>query len=377
MEKFRCSHDSAGRESVMKRKELYMKMDHLDKIPMPTGWEARIESIYEQGARKRSRVRRWQYAAAACMTIFLSGFAFPGYTQNLPVYSKIFALFEKQNYQASSEMMVMERESGGIKITMVDILFTDNRLSYSYIIESEEFLGEEIDLIGRLSAEDGNEIEGFAGESHIKYQGDNTYIGYDDFALNFAGGKRPEELSFRYDIREIRGLDKKLTVEDLADYKGEYDRLYPGEWNFAGKVRRIQQSVSRPQALSEKDGLIARLDRIAVDSTGTKMQIRTTETGGWPNSIYEAEKVLLGNSAGEEMEAVLRGSTSKGVEETIFCETEKLKKGESYLLSVDFVKQENVGYDEKGRMQKVDAYGSKAYEEAPDRITIELKFEMN
>lgn len=345
-----------------------MNINDLDKIKVPKDLKKRLDNIYEKEDEKKKKYK-FIYTMAACLILFLSGFGFPTYTKNLPIYSHIFSIFDMENYQEFGETVLMEKESGGIKVTIADIIYTGHILSYSYIIETDEFLGENLSALFDISNDGKTPIAGSGGSGKLEYKGNNTYIGYNDLRLSFVNSqKEPEELNLKINLFELSSYD-----ENLKTFK-EYD----GEWKFKILVKQLDNSEIKPDFIFEDSGIFAKIDKLIIDKAGTKIQIKTWDKLGLVSGghSYQEENIVLKTQNGEILN--LKGGSAHGNKEsfTMYYEySNQLTEG-LYTLEFDFKKQEFIGYNEKGEKERVKTYGTPEYENAPDIIKVSIPFEI-
>ncbi|MDO5096826.1 MAG: DUF4179 domain-containing protein [Peptostreptococcaceae bacterium] len=342
-----------------------MNIHNLDKIPVPEELEKRLDKVYN-----RKPKRRLAYMAAACMILFASGFAFPAYTQNLPVYSQLFSLFAKEKYQEYSDKVLLEQESNGIKVTMSEIIYTGNVLSFSYIVESEKDLGNNISMIWDEHLVGGSQIQGASGSANLDFKEKKEkyiYVGYQENALRFNEGEEPDSLHLKLKADRISShdIEKQESVE------------HRGNWTFDIEVKKLDYLKLRPDDVFEQDGLLAKIESITLDKVNAKFDIKLWNTIGAETNVYEIQNAILSNAEGQQFKVEIGGAHGNADAMNFDIETQDiLPKGE-YTLEIEFVKTEYVGYNEKGEKERVSSYGTKEYEQAPSEVHAKLSFDIN
>ena len=344
-----------------------MNIHNLDKIPVPQELQHRLDKVYNRKPRKKRRVA---YMAAACMILFTSGFAFPAYTQNLPVYSQLFSLFGKTKYQQYSDKVLLEQESNGIKVTMSEIIYTGNVLSFSYIVESEEDLGKVVSMIWDEHLVEGPQIQGASGSASLDFKEKKEnyiYVGYQESALRFKEGEEPDSLHLELQTNRISShdIDNQKSVE------------HKGSWSFDIEVKKLENLKLRPQEVFEQDGLLAKIESITLDKVNAKFDIKLWNTIGADATIYEIKDAILSDAEGKQFKVEIGGASGDGEAMNFDIETQDVLPVGKYNLAIEFVKREYIGYNEKGERERVPGYGTKEYEQAPSVMHANLSFDIN
>lgn len=344
-----------------------MNIHNLDKIPVPEELQHRLDKVYKRKPRQKRRVA---YMAAACMILFASGFAFPAYTQNLPVYSQLFSLLGKAKYQQYSDKILLEQESNGIKVTMSEIIYTGNVLSFSYIVESEENLGEVVSMIWDERFIDGPNLQGASGSASLDFKEKKEnyiYVGYQENALRFQEGEEPDSLHLKLQANRISShdIDKQKSVE------------HKGNWSFDIQVKKLENFNLRPQEVFEQDGLFAKIENISLDKVNAKFDIKLWNTIGADSTIYEIKYAKLSDAEGKQHRVKIGGGTADEEAMNFDIETQDVLPVGKYNIAIEFVKREYIGYNEKGERERVSSYGTKEYEQAPSVMHAKLSFEID
>lgn len=344
-----------------------MNINDLDKIKVPKELNDNMKLIYKKYS-KSDRYFKLPYTVIACILLFVSGFAFSSYTKNFPVYSQIFSIFEKNNYQEFGDTVLMEKESNGIKVTISDIIYTGYILSYSYIIESDKNLGEDINVMFDLDIKNKNVIAS-GGEAYVEYKGNNTYIGYEELRLTFKDSEKEHEK-----------LDLRLNLDNITSFYPDYkkNKEYKGDWKFAISVKKLDNIVIKPEFVFEEKGISLKIDKLIMDKAGIKLQIKSWDEKGLVSKghSYVAENAVIKSEDGEVLK--LNGGSAYGDKEayTMYYDYDKILSKGSYIMELDFNKEEFVGHNEKGERERVKMYDTKEYKEAPESIKVSIPFEI-
>lgn len=214
-----------------------MNIKNLDKIKLPEDFDEKIEKTYRRASVKERKIFPKRRLAATLSFVFLMGFAVPGYTRDMPLYSEIFSLLGMEKYQDSSELILTTKEDQGIKTTISDAILSNNVLSYTYIIETDRDLGEFVNTDADMSLASAikYKIRGQGGSSKVEKVSDGVYLGVDELWLDFKDGEVPDEMDFSLCFSSI---DYKETYDDKVPYSE-----IRGKWNFPISVKKLDKKL--------------------------------------------------------------------------------------------------------------------------------------
>lgn len=341
-----------------------MNINDLDKIKVPKNFDERINKIYK----KNSKPHYIRNVIAASFLIFLSGFAVPGYTRDMPIYSNIFTMLGMEKYQDSSELILMTKKDKGIKITLSDVILSNNVLSYTYIIETDK----DIDLGKNVSTFMGIDhiswlkygITGLGGSSHVEQKSPTTYVGVDEQTLTF-NGETPEQMNLI------------IKADRIESFNKEYQKNIEikGNWTFPVKVTKLAANVIKPKDVFEKDGVFAKVNNISVDSSVTNIQVDTWNKLGLVNYVYDVQNVKLTDENGNSYDVKGGGISSDDKSSKSYFQTKVLEKGMKYKFQFDLIMVEYMGFNENNIKEKIQGYGTEAYNNAKKKIQVEIPFE--
>lgn len=354
-----------------------MNTNDFDKIKIPKELEDRVQMVYKSYERKKRRDPAFLRVAAACLIVFMAGFAFPGYTQNLPIYSKIFSLFDRTQYEEYSDELSIESKSNGIKITLSDMIYTGDVLSYGYVIESDKYLGKEVNVDWQF---DGNVMQR-SGFTSVRYQGDNTYVGWAEWYLGFNDDTKDKKtLDFVLCAEEIESMNEGSTLETIKDFDGKYDNIYKGDWKFPIHIKQIQGGrVIRLNQISQNTGFTAQLHQIFIDKVGTKFKIKIKNEHGYPSDMYEVDLAKIYDEDGKVYETDDLGqvvTTIEGFDEARFQLLIPLKPG-TYKLVFELSKTQSLDYyDVAGKLVDEPYDDSEEFKKAPEKVEMSIPFEI-
>lgn len=354
-----------------------MNTNDFDKITIPKELEDRVQMVYKNYKKKQRKNPVFLRVAAACLIVFLAGFAFPGYTQNLPIYSKIFSLFDRTQYEEYSEELSLESKSNGIKITLSNMIYTGDVLSYSYIIESDKYLGKELNVNWQF---DGN-VRIRSGFTSVIDQGDNTYVGWAEWYLGFTDDTKDKKtLDFVLCAEEIEAMNEGSTLETIKDFDGKYDNIYKGDWKFPIHIKQIQGGrMIRLDQIGQNAGFTAQLHQIFVDKVGTKFKIKLKNEQGYPSDMYEVDLAKIYAEDGKVYETDDLGqvvTTIEGFDEARFQLLTPLKPG-AYKLVFELSKTQSMDYyDVDGKFVDEPYDDSEEFKKAPEKVEISIPFEI-
>ena len=346
-----------------------MNLKNLDNIKVD---EDRLENMKKDIYKKEKRSFRPAYIAAVFALIFSLGFAFPTYTKDLPIYSNIFNFFGMKNYQEAGELVNATATSNGIKITVVDAIYSNDSLAFSYLIESDEDLGEDINLESDMSFKN-NKAFGASGSSYFEKKSDGVYLGYEDFDMDFKN-KNVSPLKVNLKIREIQSFSNDYTSTEK----------YPGNWKFDLSLDQIKADIYKFDQVVEKDGYVGILDTVSIDKSGTEIKVNFMNKMGFDVLAYNQKGARFVDEDGKEYKLDLRGGTGyDGIYSTKYRLDQKLEKNKKYKLIIDLEKDDGKYFEapadgsEPAKEVTADYVGTEAYKNAPQEIEIEIPVRIN
>ncbi|CDZ74570.1 Hypothetical protein ING2D1G_0386 [Peptoniphilus sp. ING2-D1G] len=337
-----------------------MDLKKLDNIKVP---EEEIRYIKDKIYGKRKSYR-FKYAVASLALVFAIGFAFPGYTKDLPIYRNIYSLIGMDNFGEAGDLVNAVDNDKGIEIRIVEAVYSNNTVSFSYEIKSDEFLGEDITLMEDFQYKN-NRSDGSSGASYFEYVGDNTYIGY---------GERRED----FIKKDVTPLKTKVKISRINSHST--GKEVKGNWEFDVVLNQKNAQRYRFDKEYEKSGYVARLNNVSVDDLGTEFDVTITNNLGFDVFAYHDYPIQLKTESGEIVDIKHEGGTGReNIMKSYYRYDEKLKKGEEYTLIISLSKNNDVTYfetnaDGTGDVKEVTA--DYAYDEnfinAPQNIVIEI-----
>jgi hypothetical protein len=347
-----------------------MDLKNLDNIKVD---EKKIESMKKDIYGKKKRSFKPAYVAAVFALVFSLGFAFPSYTKDLPIYSDIFEFFGMDNYQNAGELVNATDTDNGIKITIVDAVYSNDTISFSYVVESDKDLGEEISLYSDMHFKN-NKYYSTSGSSSFKKKGDGVYIGYEDIDVDF---KKPN----------VSPLKLTLKISEITSFYGEdYTKTknYGGNWKFNLNLNQIKGDVYKFDQFIEKDDLVAVLDSVAVDDAGTEVKINFMNNLGLDVMAYDQAGGRLVDEDGNDYDIDERGGHGdKDIYITKYRIDEKLEKNKNYTLFIDLIKNDGRCFSapadgsEPAKEITEDYVYTEAYKKAPKTLEFEISIRIN
>ncbi|MDO5041338.1 MAG: DUF4179 domain-containing protein [Peptoniphilus sp.] len=342
-----------------------MDLKKLDNIKVP---EDEIKDMKNKiyGERKS---RGFKYAVVSLALVFTIGFAFPGYTKDLPLYSNIYSIMGMDNFSEAGDLVNAVDTDKGIDIRVVEAVYSNDTVSFSFEIKSDRYLGEDITLMEDFKYRNNRSV-GSTGASYFEYVGDNTYIGYVERREDFRK-KDVTPLKTKVEISEIRSHSTGEKIE--------------GNWKFDVVLNQMNVQRFRFDEEYEKDGYIVRLDNVSIDDLGTELNMTIKNNLGFDVFAYNDHPIQLKTEGGEIID--LKHEGGMGTEEVMksnYRYDKKINFGEEYTLIINLEKNENVTYfetnaDGTGDVKELTA--DYAYDEnfikAPSSIAIEIPLKIN
>lgn len=347
-----------------------MNIENLDKIKLPEHFDDNIKKIYN--TRKKSPKRFVRNMAVVLAIIFAAGFAVPSYARDLPVYSQIFTLLGMEKYQDASELLSITKEDRGIKITLMEAILSNNVLSYTYIIETDRELGEDITVHSdmRWASAIKYNVTGMSGSSTVRKVDEHTYLGAAELWLSFENDEAPDEMEFTLSMKSILSFDQDGDESAPKEIKGT--------WDFPIAIKKLPDDIVKPSFIYQEQAIFAKINSISIDRAVTNIEVDFWNSIGLLSHSYEIDShtLTLRDEDGNPYALVDGGGTSDGMICRNYLQTEMLEKGKKYTLEMDIVKNGVLGYNGAGELEKVEGYDSEEFVNAPDRIRAVISFEL-
>ncbi|MBL7576236.1 protein of unknown function [Peptoniphilus asaccharolyticus DSM 20463] len=338
-----------------------MDLKNLDNIKVP---ERELEDLKEKLYRenkKKFRSFRYSYVAASLAFIFTLGMAFPKYTKDLPVYSNIFSLFGDEGYQNASKKVDEEVYSNGVSIRLVDVVYSNNEVSLTTIIKTDKYLGEEVYLQSDLSFK--NTVEkGSTGSEAVKYMGNNTYISETKSNIDF--------------LKKVDPLKIKFKVRKIANYKTGEE--ISGKWNFVAEVENLKADTYILNQRQEIDGVVVNIDRVDIDDVGPNFKLSWWNNLDLPATIHNISNTFLIDEMGNEIEIESKGLMGdEKIMHSEFKSGKNIDLNKNYVLKFELNSSDEIGYNEKGEIERYELKNRAAFEKLPKKIVFEMPIELN
>lgn len=260
--------------------EIDIEEHEMDEMKVSEFEKKRVKTQFKKSINKKRRLKKSGIIAAAISLIIVGGtvtlgIANPTYAATIPIVGDIFRSLDNgrtgvyDKYKENADEINVTEESNGVSITIKDVIFDGQTLSYTYEIKSDRDLGENLDIYSGgpvLSIKDYN--GSLSGGSGIKKVGENTYIGQDNETLD----KEMDELNFKLNIRNIANLTDTSNIKTIE-----------GNWNFDINVKAIASNKKIIDKSTEKEGIKATIDSI----TKTKMSFIINYSYVQPKELRE------------------------------------------------------------------------------------------
>lgn len=352
-----------------------MNIYDLDNIKVPNELNKKIENIYKNYEKKSLRKRNTKIAIAASFALFMSGFLMPqSYMENMPIYSNVYEMLGFSNYQKYSDNMNLISENNGAKITLTNAIYTGDKISYSYILETDKLPENYDEKKNWIHIDFDEKYQGLflsskGGGSSIKKLEKNKYIGYVDYNINFLGDKRPDKLKTNIFAKNIQ----------FGNYSGKNDKI-AGNWGFKIELNKLENNIIVPKTIYEDENIITNIDRITMDKANTQFIIKNMNKLGLYSAIFgvEYDTISLENKDTNKKYKLTGGSSNSTQNETKehYIIDEQLPKGK-YVLTYNIIKKQDIGYAENGNLEKMPGSDTKEFKNAPEKIKVSIPFEIN
>ncbi|HEY2493546.1 MAG TPA: DUF4179 domain-containing protein [Paenibacillus sp.] len=221
--------------------------------------KAKVKSALKKSLSMKKKMKSWKKnVAVASIIIILScttfGITFPAYASNIPVIGDIFSFLNSggtgpslyNNYKEYSTEMNMTKESKGIKVTINDAIYDGNTVSLTYSIESEQDLGENLNIHGDPALEGS---KGMAGSSKISKVDEHHYVGIYN-ATAFTSNKE-DTVKIKWNLDRIINQDKQEAIK--------------GNWEFDFTLKATDSKVQLMEHSVEQDGVKVNIEKITVN----------------------------------------------------------------------------------------------------------------
>lgn len=202
-------------------------------------------------------MNKWKKSAAASVIIVgftaaALGFTFPSYASGIPVIGNIFKFLDGgrtaiyDNYKTYSSEINQSAESNGIKLTIQDAIFDGEAVSITYSLESNQDLGDQPRLRGRLDIKG---TDGQSGGSQISKVDKNNYVGLVT-ASSFLNRKESDTVHVQWNIDNIYIQDNKEYIE--------------GNWSFAFALKATENNIQWIDRTVEHNGVKVSIRKISI-----------------------------------------------------------------------------------------------------------------
>lgn len=214
-----------------------------------------LEAKLTKDLNRKKRLKRVGLSLVAGMTLTLGlGFIDPAFASTIPVIGTVFEKIEQLldyipgNYSEYAASINETIYSGGIGITLSEVVCDGQRLYISYVIESEQpFKHGEIESkqiylseMFRFSFTENELNQGGAGLDGY-YIDEHTYMGVMNYQLSLLETEIPNQFIFE---TEINGIDRVLLHRDDEGLLVFDDEFSEGDWKFSIPVT-VNHELSR------------------------------------------------------------------------------------------------------------------------------------
>lgn len=228
--------------------------------------KAKVTRTLKKSISKKKKMKRWQKNVLAASIIFgLStatiGLSFTASAKSIPLMGDIFSYFSNENsglsdaikngkglysdYKAYSNEIGLTKESNGLTFTINDAIYDGKTVTITYIIESEEDLGDGSFFIPSPNIK---EMKAQGGSDGISKVADKKYVGL--LTVSNLEDLKVDKVNIDWDINSI-------GITDM-------DKEIKGNWDFAFSLKATESNEKVINKSVNQHGLKVSVKKLSI-----------------------------------------------------------------------------------------------------------------